>query len=304
MKYNVHPDLQLLTKFKITKYTRLRMGLMNLFFRLSLFFGKKDKALIQKRFRIKGYNDKKLTIISCLPKEEKNQTKALLYFHGGGFFLDGTAVHLRIIRNIAKEINQKVFFVKYHLVPKHPFPSALYDCYHALLWVHQNKDSLKIDPFGISVMGDSAGGNLAAAVSLLSRDQNGPKIHKQLLIYPVLDINQNSKSMLEFTDSPVWNSKLNAEMWKLYLKNGDHGLLKYASPSLSSLENLPETYIETAEYDCLKDEAKEYEKRLKKAGVKVTSFHTKGSFHGYDALFLSTFAIEMNEKRIAFLKKS
>lgn len=303
MEYNVHPDLKILSKFRISKYTRFRMAFMNAVFRISLFFGKKDKTLIQKRFRIKGYQDRKITMISYLPKEETKQTKALLYFHGGGFFLDGTAVHLRMIRKIAKETNQKVFFVKYHLVPKHPFPSALYDCYNSLLWVYENREALNIDANGISVMGDSAGGNLAAAVSLISRDQKGPKIEKQLLLYPVLDVNQNTKSMKEFSDTPVWNSKLNHEMWKMYLKNGDFGLLKYASPSLSDLEGLPETYIETAEYDCLRDEAKEYEKRLKASKVKVTSYHTKGSFHGYDALFISKFALEMMEKRIAFLKK-
>jgi acetyl esterase len=303
MNYNMHPDLLILSKFKVKKYTKFKMGLMNAFFRISLFFGKKDKELIQKKFRIKGYKDKKLTIISYLPKDDKQKTRALIYYHGGGFFLDGTAAHLRIIRKIAKETHQKVFFVKYHLVPKYPFPHALYDCYNSLVWVHENKDQLNIDPLAISVMGDSAGGNLAAAVSLMARDFNGPKVFRQLLLYPVLDINQKTKSMIEFTDAPVWNSKLNADMWKLYLKNGDFGMLQYASPSLASLENLPETYIETAEYDCLRDEAKEYEKRLKKAGVSVTSFHTKGSFHGYDALFFSKFTTEMMEKRFAFLKK-
>ena len=300
---NVHPDLSLLSKIKVKKYTKLKIAFANAIFRASLILFKKDKALIQKQFRIDGYKGKKLTIISYLPKTDIQRSKALLYFHGGGFFLDGTSVHLRMIRHIAKTAHYKVFFVKYHLSHKHPFPHPFLDCYRSLLWVYEQREALNIDPHGISVMGDSAGGNLAAAVALFARDQHGPKIDKQLLLYPVLDVNQNTESIKEFYDAPVWNSRLNQDMWHMYLKNGDYGLLKYASPSLSDVHSLPKTYIETAEYDCLRDEAMIYEKRLIEANVYVESHHTKGSFHGYDALFLSKFVLEMMEKRIAFLLK-
>ena len=93
----------------------------------------------------------------------------------------------------------------------------------------EHYDYLNIDTSHIAVAGDSAGGNLAAGVSLYARDHKGPKIEKVMLIYPVLDHTMSTVSMRDYYDTPMWNSNLNKDMWKLYLKNGDYGLLDYAS---------------------------------------------------------------------------
>ncbi|MDR4968156.1 MAG: alpha/beta hydrolase fold domain-containing protein, partial [Acholeplasmataceae bacterium] len=139
-------------------------------------------------------------------------------------------------------------------------------------------------------------------VSLLARDKDGPKVSKVALLYPVIDVKQETKSIIKYTDTPMWNSILNKSMWDLYLKNGDNGMLEYASPSLANLKRFPKTYIETAEYDCLRDEGIQFAEQLKKAGVKVEEHHTKKTVHGYDAMFLSKFVKEMIKKRIKFLK--
>jgi acetyl esterase/lipase len=152
------------------------------------------------------------------------------------------------------------------------------------------------------VAGDSAGGNLATAVTLLARDYDGPKIKRQMLLYPVIDVLQNTPSMKEYFDTPMWNSILNKSMWELYLKNGDLGMIEYASPSLAKLHNLPRAYIETAQFDCLRDEAIDYARRLSEAGVPVKEYHTLKTVHGYDAVFYSKLVKSMIQKRIQFLR--
>lgn len=167
----------------------------------------------------------------------------------------------------------------------------------------EHAEFLGIDENDITIAGDSAGGNLAAGVTLLARDKQGPFIRKQMLIYPVLDVLQQTDSMREFAFTPMWNSILNDAMWKIYLKNGDLGMIQYASPILADLSGLPEAYIETAEYDCLRDEGIQYAEKLLKAGVPVVSHHTLGTVHGYDAVFYSRLMKNMLQNRIAFLKR-
>ncbi len=300
--YQLHEDLIWMEKVRIKKYTKLRIGFANLLFTLSLWFFKRNKALKRITYRISGHHNKPFKMVSYQEKQEEKRG-ALLYFHGGGFFLKGTGVHLRLVQKLALMTNRNVFFVHYHLALKHPFPHALMDCYHALKWVREHAESLHIDPNKIALMGDSAGGNLAAATALYARDHGGPIIEKIMLLYPVLDVRQNTKSMEMFVDAPIWNSTLNRYMWEKYLRKGDFGMLPYASPSLASLDHLPMTYIETAEYDCLRDEAILFEEGLKKAGVPVTSYHTKGSVHGYDALYKSGFVLDMVKKRVDFLNQ-
>ncbi|MBN2300102.1 MAG: alpha/beta hydrolase fold domain-containing protein, partial [Acholeplasmataceae bacterium] len=127
-------------------------------------------------------------------------------------------------------------------------------------------------------------------------------IEKQMLLYPVLDIRQKTKSMEAYYDAPMWNANLNKSMWELYLKNGDYGMLSYASPSLADLHDMPETYIETADYDCLRDEGIAYGKKLRDAGVKVIEHDTKNTVHGYDAVFFSRLVKNLMKQRISFLR--
>ena len=166
----------------------------------------------------------------------------------------------------------------------------------------EHADFLGIDDKHISVAGDSAGGNLATAITLLSRDQGGPKIERQMLLYPVIDVEQNTPSMKAYDDTPMWNSILNKSMWELYLKEGDFDMLQYASPSKADVHDMPETYIETAQYDCLRDEAIEYAKRLSQQGTKVFEYHTLKTVHGYDAVFFGKLVKQMMKNRIKFLK--
>lgn len=301
-QYHVDPELLILKPLRFQKYTPMRRLTSNAIIKLTMFFSRPKKGIRRRHFWIRGYQHMKVRITVYERKNQDGIAPGLLYIPGGGFQMAGTPVHINVLQNIIMETHQRAVYVNYHLAPKHPFPAALFDCYHALLFMKEHADYLKIDPQHLSVVGDSAGGNLATAVALLSRDQQGPKIERQMLLYPVIDYGQDTPSMKAYHDAPMWNSVLNRSMWQLYLKNGDYGMLHYASPSFAKLHDMPETYIETAQYDCLRDEAIEYAKRLSEAGVKVYEYHTLKTVHGYDAVFYSKLVKRMMQNRIAFMK--
>jgi acetyl esterase len=300
---NIDPELAILKPLRFSKYTTSRRVFANMIIRLTMLFSKPKKGIHLKRFTIKGYQHRKVKVSVYTIKHQTGISPGLLYIHGGGFQMEGTPVHLSMLQNMILQSGHKAVYVKYHLTPRHPFPAALFDCYHALLWMKEHAEFLGIDEHDITVAGDSAGGNLAAGITLLARDKKGPIIKKQMLIYPVLDVLQQTPSMREFTYTPMWNSILNDAMWKIYLKNGDLGMIHYASPSLADLKHLPEAYIETAEFDCLRDEGILYAEKLLKAGVPVVSHHTLGTVHGYDAVFYSRLMKNMLQNRVSFLKR-
>ncbi|HAX02350.1 MAG: hypothetical protein A2Y45_03555 [Tenericutes bacterium GWC2_34_14] len=300
--YKIDPELVILKPLKFKRYTNGRRFFANAVINFSMFFSRPKRGIKQRHFWIRGYQHLKVRVTVYELKNQKEKSPGLLYIHGGGFQMEGTPVHLRMLQHIILETGHKVVYVRYHLSPKHPFPTALYDCYHALQWMKEHADFLNLDANNISIAGDSAGGNLATGVALLSRDQQGPKIQKKMLLYPVIDVDQNTPSMQAYDDTPMWNSVLNKSMWELYLKNGDFGMLHYASPSYADVTGLPETYIETAQYDCLRDEGIDYARKLSLAGVKVHEYHTLHTVHGYDAVFFSKLIKKMMAQRIAFLK--
>lgn len=301
-KYQIDPELTILKPLKFKKYTQMRRFIANLIIMITMSFTRPRRGVKQRHFWIRGYKHMRIKVTVYSLKNQTDKAPGLLYIHGGGFQMAGTPVHIGMLQNIILETKQTAVYVRYHLCPKFPFPTALYDCYHALLWMKEHADFIGIDEKHISVAGDSAGGNLATAVALLSRDQGGPKIERQLLLYPVIDVEQNTPSMKAYDDTPMWNSILNKSMWKLYLKDGDHNMLMYASPSQAEVHDMPETYIETAQYDCLRDEAIEYAKKLSEQGIKVHEYHTLKTVHGYDAVFFSKLVKQMMKNRIKFLK--
>jgi acetyl esterase/lipase len=300
--YDVDSELKILKPLRFKKYSRLRRYIANAVISFTNFFARPKKGIRKKTFVIRGYNHQKIKVFFFEKKTDQGKKPAMLYIHGGGFQMKGTPVHLKLITDMMVGSDYKAVVVKYRLIPKYPFPTAFFDSYHTLLWMVEHYDYLNIDINHIAVAGDSAGGNLAAGVSLYARDHKGPKIEKVMLIYPVLDHTMSTVSMRDYYDTPMWNSNLNKDMWKLYLKNGDYGLLDYASPLQADLKNFPQTYIETAEFDCLRDEGVLFSKKLEQAGVDVFYNHTLKTVHGYDALFFSQLVKDCKAKRILFLK--
>ena len=207
---------------------------------------------------------------------------ALVFFHGGGFVVgDLETEHLRCLE-IADETGILVVSVDYRLAPESPFPLGLNDCYDATMWLMENAEIFGVDPSRVAVGGSSAGGALAAAVTLMARDRGDRSPIFQLLLYPVMDDRMTTTSAREYTETPGWNAVNNAHMWHHYLA-GQPGS-QYAAPSrATSLVGLPPAYVLTAEYDPLRDEGLEYASRLLMAGVPTEIHQFPGTFHGFDA---------------------
>lgn len=208
---------------------------------------------------------------------------ALVYFHGGGWVVCDLETHDVICRAIAKRSGAVVIAVDYRLAPEHKFPAAVIDCYAATRWVSENAERLGIDRNRIAVGGDSAGGNLATVISLQSRDEAGPHIALQILVYPVTDLSSfETPSYGEFAEGYGLTA---AEMeWfrAQYLGHRDDARCIQASPLLApDLHGLPPALVITAECDPLRDEGEAYAKRLQEAGVPVRLTRYAGMIHPF-----------------------
>ncbi len=239
---------------------------------------KSDGAVTLRRERIRTADGHALPLVLFVPVNRVCD-KLILYLHGGGFAFKGYTCHYRLCRRFAEQCGCTVVYVDYRLCPGHPYPAGLDDCFCAYSWVVQNAARLGVDPQKIIVGGDSAGGCLAVDLTRRALRESAVKPRFQLLIYPVLDSRMQTPSMLRYTDTPMWNARLNRKMWRLYL-NGR----AYTSPAeAAELAAMPPTYIETAEFDCLHDEGVAFAASLRQSGVPVELNETAGTMHGYDA---------------------
>lgn len=210
---------------------------------------------------------------------------ALLYIHGGGFVVGSIETEHATSAMLARKLGVLVVSVEYRLAPEHPYPAGLEDCYAALNWLHENAASLNVDRARIAVIGQSAGGGLAAGLALLTRDRKGPALCFQFLGIPELDDRLDTPSMVAFTDTPLWH-RPNAEFsWKYYLQPtyqpGAADVPVYAAPARATdLGGLPPAYVSTMEFDPLRDEGVLYALKLMQAGVPVELHCYPGTFHG------------------------
>lgn len=228
----------------------------------------------------------------------------ILFLHGGGFMLGLNEIHYRYASEYARLTQSVVVMPDYRLAPEHPFPYGVEDCYKALEWIYENAQMLGIDPKRIAVVGESAGGNLAAALTLMSRDRKGPKVACQVLVYPATDSDMKTHSALSFTDTPMFYSQANKFMWLQYLKDWTGPVSPYASPEHAESHcNLPPAYIETAEFDPLRDEGIHYAALLKDSDVEVELNQTLGTVHGFDAMKRSAITQAAFSSRVSFLKR-
>lgn len=214
---------------------------------------------------------------------EGNETfPALIYFHGGGWVIGGLDTHQNLCCELARQGRLVVVAVDYSLAPEHKFPRAVEDCYAATQWVAAHANELRIDPLRIAVGGDSAGGNLAAAVCLMARDRGGPRLDFQLLVYPVMDHNFDTASYHEYASGCSLTREAMMYYWDQYLSAKEDGQNPYASPlRAGDLRGTPPALIVTAEYDPLRDEGRAYAQKLQEVGVPVTLRHCETMIHGF-----------------------
>lgn len=205
----------------------------------------------------------------------------LLYIHGGGFCFGSVEFEHQGALLVARAADAVVVSVEYRLAPEHPFPAGIEDCYAALSWLASEAPALDVDAGRIGVMGQSAGGGLAAGVALMARDRRGPGLCFQVLGIPELDHRLETPSMRAYTDTPLWNLPNAIMSWRCYLGESPGEVSPYASPSIAKdLSGLPPAYLSTMEFDPLRDEGIEYALRLLQAGVPVELHQYPGTFHG------------------------
>jgi acetyl esterase len=210
---------------------------------------------------------------------------AIVYFHGGGWVLGDLDSHDAVCRALANASGSIVISTDYRLAPEHRFPAAADDAYAATRWVADNATLLRIDPKKVAVAGDSAGGNLAAAVTLMARDQAGPDLAFQVLIYPVTDANFDTPSYIENAVGYLLTRTGMQWYWNHYTAEADR-TNPYASPSrATTLGALPPALVITAEYDPLRDEGEAYATALRSAGVPTTLTRYPGLVHGFLGYF-------------------
>jgi acetyl esterase len=203
-----------------------------------------------------------------------------LYIHGGGWWQGNLTLVDPECRYLAQGAGCVVVSVAYRLAPEHPFPIPLEDCYAALCWVAENADRLDIDPDRIAVTGGSAGGNLSAALALLTRDRGGPRLIAQVLVVPATDLSWSQPSIDALDESHGLTKSHLQYCVSAYV--GEHGDPRnpLISPLYADLHDLPPALIITAEYDPLRDDGEAYGHRLQEAGVPAIVHCLPGMMHG------------------------
>jgi acetyl esterase len=214
---------------------------------------------------------------------KKEILPALIFFHGGGFVICNLDTHDRLCRSLANASGCAVISVDYRLAPEHKYPAAVEDAYAATKYVAEHAAEFGVDPSRIAVGGDSAGGNLAAVVSLLARDRRGPKLKFQLLIYPLVDFNDQSPSMQQFGQGDHFLTKEGMDWFKKsYLASADAAREPLASPiNATDFRGLPRAMVMTAECDPLRDQGEAYARKLEAAGVPVELKRYEGMIHPF-----------------------
>ncbi len=248
--------------------------------------------------------------INIYTPEGEGPFPAIVYFHGGGW-VAGTIEMTEVQHQLVGEAcGAVVVSVNYQKAPEHKFPIPFDDCYATLEWVWQNCGALNVDPEKIGIAGESAGGNIAAGVALKARDENGPKIAFQILIYPVTDHKFDYSSMIDNAKGYALSTEAMKWYWKQYINDAVDLDNPYCRPmAAKDFSNLPSTYLITADLDPLRDEGIAFSKKLDSAGNTVVYKNYPSLIHGF--LLMQGFlpearqaVTEIAEAVKGFLKKS
>jgi acetyl esterase/lipase len=237
-------------------------------------------------------------LVRWFVKEGADPGPAVLYLHGGGMISGSVAVYDGPISRYVSDSGIPMLAVDYRLAPEHPYPAPVEDCYASLVWLAEHASELGVNTSRIAVMGDSAGGGLAAAVALLARDRGGPALAHQILIYPMLD-DRNTDPDPEIAPFAVWSYDDNITGWGALLGEAIGGpeVPSYAAPARASdLAGLPACYLEVGQLDIFRDEGLGYAERLGRAGVPV-EFHLRpGAPHEFETY---AFASDVARRSVA-----
>jgi acetyl esterase len=218
------------------------------------------------------------------PKNTIEAIPVVMFFHGGGWVAGDVGTHDRLIREIAISVHTAVVFVEFGRAPQTHYPIPLEEAYAAMTYVVEHAASLDIDGSRLAVLGDGAGGNLAAAVAIMSKKRRGPKIVAQVLFYPPTAANFETMSYQEWSRGP-WLTKEDMQwFWNAYLPDASRRAAATATPlnaTIDELRGLPDTLLITAEVDVLRDEGEAYARKLLEASVRTTCTRYVGTIHDF-----------------------
>ncbi|GGO02186.1 alpha/beta hydrolase [Saccharibacillus kuerlensis] len=235
------------------------------------------------------------------PKGSTGPLPVLLYIHGAGWVFGNAHTHDRLIRELAVGAEVAVVFPNYSLSPENKYPVAIEEIYAVLEWISAQGETEHFDTSKLFVGGDSVGGNMTAAITLMAKERSGPKITKQLMFYPVTDASFETESYNQFAEGYFLMKEGMKWFWDQYTTDPQERDQITASPlraTTEQLQGLPEALVITGEADVLRDEGEAYANKLREAGVPVTAARFQGIIH--DFVMLNTLA-ETNAKKGAML---
>jgi acetyl esterase/lipase len=224
-----------------------------------------------------------------LPSEQYAMKKLLIFFHGGGWVVGNIDTYTNVCANMAKQTGHIVISVDYRLAPEFKFPTAPEDCYAVTKELYEYAQMFDVKAEDITLIGDSAGGNLAAVVSLMARDRGTFLPARQILLYPSADSDHSETSpypsLIENGTDFLLTTKRICDFIDLYKSRDEDLKNPYLAPILAKdLSKLPKTLIVTAEYDPLRDEAEAFGKKLYEFGNQVEVYRMKDALHGFLSL--------------------
>jgi acetyl esterase/lipase len=208
----------------------------------------------------------------------------IMFFHGGGWVLGGFDTHDRLVRELANNANAAVVFVNYTPSPEAKYPVSLEQAYAASKWVAENGQTIHVDSSRLAVVGDSVGGNMAAAFTLLAKQRGGPKVDFQVLFYPVTDANFDTSSYNKYQEGYWLTRNAMKWFWDNYTSAQTNRKEPTVSPlqaSIEQLNGLPAALVINGENDVLCDEGEAYARKLLEAGVRVTAVRYHGTIHDF-----------------------
>ncbi len=262
--------------FGFTNYTRIQSSIIEQAYR-------SDSTIIED-MSIPGGPTGYVNVRIIRPIEPADSLPVIMYFHGGGWTVGNKYTYDKLIRELANKTNAAVIFVEYSLSPGVRYPVAIEEAYHAMEYVANNGRQLNLDSSRLAVSGDSAGGNMAAVMTIMAKQRNGPKIAYQVLFYPVTDANFDTPSYHSFASGYELDRDTMERFWDSYLPDKEARMQPMASPLQASrdlLKGLPPALVITAEQDVLRDEGEAYALKLADAGVPVTGVQYLGMAHGF-----------------------
>jgi acetyl esterase len=238
----------------------------------------------ERNIQVAGQNVQ-LTLVR--PAKVKGELPVFMFFHGGGWVLGDYPTHARLIRDLVVGSGAVAVYVNYTPSPEAHYPTAINQAYAATRWVAEHGKEIGVDGQRLAVAGNSVGGNMAAVVALMAKEQKTPALRFQLLLWPVTNARFDTPSYQQFAEGHFLTKGMMNWFWDSYTTNAQQRAEVHASPlqaSIEQLRGLPPALVQTAEFDVLRDEGEAYARKLDSAGVAVTAVRYNGMIHDFGLL--------------------